>query len=111
MAQETEQLLKLQQALAAKNLARVVDGKQSDDDEGGAEGGTAGGEGGVIVEKRLFVEAFGLIRNGEKEFGIAHDFDQMAYLAKENPNPLRGELGESQDWFSQSSDFIATLQI
>lgn len=94
MTQETEHLLKLQQALAAKNLARVCDGKKSDDDQGGETGSTTGGQGGIIVEKRLFVEAFGLIRSGEKEFGIAHDFDQLAYLAKENPNPLAGELGQ-----------------
>ena len=98
MAQYSADLLKLNQALAAKNLARLVvnvTADEDEDEEGGGEEGGSTGEGGVTVEKRLFVEAFGLIRNGEKQFGIAHEFDQLAYLAKENRNLLNGELGQN----------------
>lgn len=88
MVNSTADLLKLHQALEASHVTR-----DTDDDEGGS---TTGGQGGVTVEKRLFVEMFGLIRAEEKQFGIAHEFDQLAYLAKANPNPLSGELGQRQ---------------
>jgi hypothetical protein len=92
MPQSDADLLKLTQALAVNHPAR-----ENPSAEEGEGGGSSGGQGGTVIEKRLFAETFGLIRNGEKEFGVAHEFDQLAYLAKSEPGNLKGELGQQHE--------------
>ena len=76
---------KLQTALALlqprviKALASTEE--ESDGDEG-ASSATGGGATGIIIEKKLFAEVFGLQRASEKQFGPVGDFDAMAYAAE-----------------------------
>lgn len=90
---KAEDLLKLRIALAEQQkLAHV---KENADEGSEESGGSTTGQGGAVVEMHLFVETFGLIRNGEKQFGPTNDFDALAYLAKSQPN-LKGELGHEK---------------
>jgi len=88
---------KLQAALAEQKLLRAKTASnftQQEDEEGGEEGGGQTGTG-TAIEKRMFVETFGLLRNGEKQFGMVNEFDPLAYLAKSEQN-LKGELSHER---------------
>ncbi len=95
---KSEDLLKLEEALAGfdtrLHLAQT-DNEGDESSDGGDDGtGSIGGQGGVEIEKRLFVEVFSLLRQGEKEFGPTNEFDPIKYLNKDTRS-LKGELGQS----------------
>lgn len=89
---KAEDLLNLRVALAQQQKLSHINENDPDDEDGEKGGGGTTGEGGVVVEMHLFVETFGLIRQGEKQFGPTNEFDALAYIAKSQPN-LKGELG------------------
>jgi hypothetical protein len=89
----SQDLVKLQEALqvASTTLAKVApETDEQGDDEGGTTGGSNGG-GSVEVEKRLFAEVFGLVRNDEKKFGPVAEFDSAAYVAKAQQELAQGK--------------------
>lgn len=72
---------KLQQALTA--LAETTaKAPLAEDDEAGSAGTATGGAGGVVIDKVLFAEVFGLQRASEKQFGPVGEFDPIAYAAE-----------------------------
>ncbi len=91
----SEELLRLQQALVASQEKL----RPLEEDEEGREG-SAGGttDQGTAIEMRMFIETFSLLRNGEKQFGPLNEFDSLAYSAKaEKRNINQGELSNKLD--------------
>ena len=80
---KTEELLKLEQALALMQKAAP----EKEEGDGGEAGGAKGGS---EIQMRMFVETFSLIRAGEKGFGPTNEFDPTAYLAKDKPQFREG---------------------
>lgn len=81
---------KLQNALAAL-VPVTIKAMASSDDDDDDDGETGSGSQGIIVEKVLFAEMFGLQRAAEKHFGPVSDFDQMAYTAVATESQDKGQ--------------------
>lgn len=97
---------KLQAALALLQ-PRVIKALASEDEEDGGDDGassaTGGGATGIIIEKKLFAEVFGLQRASEKQFGPVGDFDPLAYAAEAVIAAEQGKAAERQQKSSLKS--------